>query len=126
MSPTARTLKKLRDDGWMAGVVEKRNPVTKILNDYLGCIDIIAVRTGETIGVQATSVSNQTSRVKKTKATPGAAAWLAAGNRLEIWGWGKRKVKRGGKAYKWSVTVTPLAIAQLDDPLPAGREPAGQ
>lgn len=113
MSPTARTLKKLRDEGWEAGVVEKWNHHTKIRQDYLGCIDIIAVRGEETLAVQACAVSGQSARMKKASATPGAAAWLAGGTRrFEVWGWGKRLLKRGGKALRWHVTIRPVELSE--------------
>lgn len=119
MSPTARTLKALRDAGWTAGVVEKWNAYTRTRHDLFGCIDIVAVRPGETLGVQATSVSNQANRLTKLRGHEGAEAWLAAGNRLEVWGWAKRKLKRGGKAVRWQATVTDLALH--DGELAGGR-----
>jgi hypothetical protein len=119
MTPTARTLAKLRKDGWTAGVVERFNPHVGehgIRQDFLGCIDIIAVREGETLGVQACSVGDQTNRMKKLEASPGAAAWLTGGvRRLEVWGWGKRKLKRGGKAIRWQATVRDVTPAPVEN-----------
>ncbi len=105
MTPTARTLAALRKEGYVAGVVERWNAHTKTRSDFLGCIDIIAVREGETLGIQATSVANQTSRMKKLQGHDGAAAWLSAGNRLEVWGWGKYKLRPGMKAVRWRSTI---------------------
>lgn len=113
-SPTSRTLEALRKDGWTAGVVEKWIPQRRIRQDFLGCIDIIAIKGEQTLGIQATSVSNQANRMTKLEGHEGAAAWLAGGNRrLEVWGWGKRKLKRGGKAMRWYATVRPVALSDL-------------
>src|SRR3546814_2519291 len=57
-SPTARTLAKLRADGWLAWVVEKWIPQTRKRSDLFGFIDILALRDGEVLAVQATSRSN--------------------------------------------------------------------
>lgn len=112
MTPTARTLKALRDDGWTAGVVERFNSHTLTRHDLFGCIDIVAVRDGNTLGVQATSGSNAAARVKKMRDTE-AVAWLRAGNALEVWGWRKVKLKRGGKAVRWQASVRPVLLSEL-------------
>lgn len=112
-SPTQRTLKKLRDEGWTAGVVEKWNAHMRIRQDYLGCIDIIAVKGEETLAVQACAVSGQAARMRKitTECRESAEAWLADGaRRFEVWGWGKRKLKPGGKAVRWHVTRRPVEL----------------
>lgn len=85
MSPTARTLKALRDAGWTAGVVERFNHNTRRKHDLFGCIDIVAVKDHLTLGVQATSGSNAAARLKKMPATD-AAAWLGAKFLVE-WVW---------------------------------------
>jgi hypothetical protein len=106
MSPTARTLAELRKQGWKAQVVEKWIPQTRTRSDLFGIIDILAIRGTETLGVQATSVGNQTARMKKLENSEGARWWLDGGSRrLEVWGWGKKLVKRGGKAVRWTVTI---------------------
>jgi hypothetical protein len=118
-SPTSRTLEALRKDGWKAQVVEHWNPHVKRRKDLFDCIDVLAIRGEETLGVQACAVSSQAARMAKAVASEGAAAWLAGGNRrLEVWGWGKKKLKRGGKAMRWHVTVRPVALSEL----PAERE----
>ena len=90
MSPTQRTLKKLRADGWLCAVVEKRNPVTKTLNDLFGFIDVLAIREGETLAVQTTGASNLSSRIKKIADHENIAAVRAAGWAIHCHGWGKR------------------------------------
>lgn len=99
MTPTARTLKKLRAEGWLCAVVEKRNPVTKTLNDLFGFIDVLAIREGETLGVQTTSASNVASRVKKIADHENVAAVRSAGWGIHVHGW--RKLANG----RWDCRV---------------------
>lgn len=89
MSPTARTLAQLRKDGWLAWVVEKWIPQTRTRSDLFGFIDILAIREGETLAVQATSRSNVSSRVNKITDHDNVGAVRKAGWRIEVHGWGK-------------------------------------
>ena len=88
-SPTQRSLAKLRADGYLAAVVEHFNHVVRIRQDLFGFIDILAIRRGEVLGVQATSRSNVSSRVAKIADHPNVAAVREAGIRIEVHGWGK-------------------------------------
>src|SRR3546814_1483966 len=83
-SPTARTLAKLRADGWLAWVVEKWIPQTRKRSDLLGYIDILALRDGEVLAVQATSRSNVSSRVNKIAGHENVAAVRAAGWAIHV------------------------------------------
>ena len=89
-SPTSRTLRRLRAEGWMAAVVERWNPHARIRQDLFGILDIVAIRDGETLGVQATSGSNVARRVEKLTDSEALYALRAAGWRVEVWGWRKR------------------------------------
>jgi carbonic anhydrase len=90
MSPTSRTLADLRADGWTAEVVEHWNPHARVRQDLWGFVDILAVRNGETLGVQATSDANVAARVRKIAEHPNIGAVRDAGWRLEVWGWKKK------------------------------------
>lgn len=90
-SPTQRSLAALRADGWLAEVVEKWIPGANIRKDLFGFIDIVAIRDTETVGVQTTSASNLSARVKKMGESPLIGAIRKAGWKLEAHGW--RKVK---------------------------------
>ena len=85
---------RLRSQGYIAEVVEKTIPHTFIKRDFLGFIDIIAVGKGHILGVQATSGSNITSRIRKieTECAVKARRWLSAGGLIEVWGWRQLKV----------------------------------
>jgi hypothetical protein len=114
-TPTSRTLRWLRKEGWTAGVVEKWVPQTKRRVDFLGCIDIIAVSDLGTIGVQATSTGNMASRVKKICSEPNMRRWIKAGNGLWVVGWAMRG--KPGKRKLWTQRVQTIGIddVTLDD-----------
>lgn len=89
LSPTARTLKRLRDEGYTAEVVEKTIPRCFIKKDLYGLIDILAIRPGEILGVQATSRSNHAARRTKALASELLPSVIAAGIKFEVWSWAK-------------------------------------
>ena len=90
-SPTQRALELLRKRGYTAGVVERWKPHARIRQDLFGCIDVVAVGNGETVGVQACAYSGVSSRVKKIAAAEAISDIRKAGWRVVVWGW--RKVK---------------------------------
>ncbi len=102
-SPTSRTLERLRADGWTAAVVEKWNPHARVRNDLFGFVDVLALRDGVTLAVQATSGSNAAARVKKIAEAEHLAAVRAAGWRIEVWGW--RKLANG----RWEARVVDVS-----------------
>lgn len=108
-SPTARTLKLLRDAGYSAAVVERFNAHAKVRQDLFGFVDVVAIRSDQAgvLGVQATTVSNQAARLTKMLVLPSLRTWLLAGNRVEIHGWKKRK-------GLWDVTRRVVRIEDLE------------
>lgn len=105
-SPTARTLAKLKRDGFTAGVVEKWIPQTMRRLDFLGGIDIIACGNGEIIGIQCTTSAHAAERVEKLRAEPRLTEWMKNGGKLQVWGWSKKGPR--GKRKLWQVTITEL------------------
>lgn len=95
VSPTERTLRLLREMGYQVEVVERWNPYSKTRQDLFGCIDLVAVREGfPVLGVQATSRSNVSARVRKAEQEPRLTPWLASGATFEVWGWGRVQDER--------------------------------
>jgi hypothetical protein len=91
-SPTSRTTQHCRELGFQIGIVEHWNSHVKIRQDLFGCIDMICCIPGVgLLGIQATSTSNVSSRMKKAKAEPRLRQWLESGAGFEVWGWGKNK-----------------------------------
>jgi hypothetical protein len=102
-SPTQRTLVRLRAAGYLAAVVEKWNVHARIRQDLFGFIDILAVREGEVLGVQACSGSSVSARVHKIICHPNVAAVRKAGIRIHVHGW--RKAANG----RWTLREVDLS-----------------
>ena len=92
-SPTQRTLKKLRDEGYVCAIVEHWNQWAKIRQDLFGFIDIVAIKDTETLGVQTTSGSNTNARVNKILENKYYPLVKKAGWKIVVHGW--RKLKSG-------------------------------
>jgi hypothetical protein len=106
-SPTARSLGECRRLGWTAQVVERWNPHSKTRLDLFGGVDILALDgLPGCLGIQATTTAHAAAREAKLRAEPRMAAWLAAGNRLEVWAWAKLGAR--GKRKLWTLTRRPL------------------
>ncbi len=68
MSPTQLSIRLLKKRGFkIVQVVERWNPHARKRQDLFGCIDVLAVGFGDTVGVQATSHNggNVAARVRK-------------------------------------------------------------
>ena len=100
------SLRELRRDGWVCDIVERRVPGRYVTHDFLGLVDIIAVREGRTLGVQATSYPNVAAHVRKLEASPHLATVLSAGWEVVVWGW--RKVEG-----RWILRSVPLPTVTM-------------
>jgi len=97
ITPTTRTIAKLRADGWLADIVERRERYKT--EDCFGCYDVLGFRrtladdpiaagnNAESILVQCTDATNFSKRVAKCRANENTARLLACGVRCEVWGW---------------------------------------
>lgn len=112
MSPTSRTLRQLRREGAIAGVVERYNHHCHTRHDLFGFIDIVAI-AGTTIGIQACCTGDIRKRERKIKGEckDFARRWLEAGNRIQIWGW--KKYKRHVDRRLWRETVVEITLNDL-------------
>jgi hypothetical protein len=100
-SPTELSLRLLRGEGWTVDVCERWVPMGsgKVRKDLFGLVDLVAVRPGQTMGVQTTSSTNYHSRLNKlidAEHLPAVLALRAAGWTIVIHGW--RKTTRAGHA----------------------------
>lgn len=89
MTPNQQSVRLLREQGYVADVVELRIPGTKQSRDLFGIIDIVAVGNGHTVGVQATTADHVSHRRVKMLESPALAVLLAAGWLIVIHGWRK-------------------------------------
>ncbi len=126
MTPTQRSLNKLRKEGWEVCIVEKWIPQAKRRVDAFGFGDILGYNTfdiffckpgeGYPVGnldevkhikrpitalFQTTSGANFAARKKKILENPKAKGWLECGNGICLHGWRKLKNKKTGK-YHWA------------------------
>lgn len=95
-SPTQRSLAVMRERGYVADVVEKWIPQARKRKDLFGFIDVLCVhkeRSGDVVGVQATSGSNVAARVDKIINHDNVGAVRKGGIRIFVHGWAKRKGK---------------------------------
>jgi hypothetical protein len=102
MSPTARTLKALRDQGMVVDVAEHWNHFTKRRHDLFGWIDCVALDGHDIIGVQCCARSGHAARRKKILASDTALPWLKSGGRIQVISWAKKLV---GKQIRWNSKV---------------------
>lgn len=103
-SPLSRSLKYLREKGYVAEKVEKWNAYAKIRQDFGGFADIIAFNETETIAIQATTTPNILARESKIMELPKLQRWLLSPyRRVEIHGWAKRGER--GKRKTWTLKV---------------------
>jgi|TARA_B110000263_G_scaffold173151_1_gene151040 hypothetical protein len=96
VSPTQRTLKRLRESGEypLVQVVERWNAFAKIRQDLFGIIDILAIDTkGNTVGLQVTSYSNISARIKKMENSDAISHLRDANWQLIVEGWHKKDNK---------------------------------
>lgn len=104
MSPTQRTLKWLRDQGYEADIVERRLPKTFTTLDAFNFGDILAFNHELVLLVQCTSTPNVQQRIKKIKSLKAAFGW-AKGPCRQIWAVGWRKYAIPVKRRWWRETV---------------------
>jgi hypothetical protein len=90
-SPTQRSLKLLRDEGWTVAITEKWNPFARIRQDLYGFIDLLAIREGFMLAVQTTTLANISAREKKIKESPTYKILKSTGCDICVHGWKKLK-----------------------------------
>lgn len=104
-SPTHRTKETLLEQGCkLVAIVEHWNSFAKIRQDLFGFIDILAVRNGVLVGIQATSRSNLSARINKSLAHENLPYWLEAAE-FEVWAWDVKKKQGKRTEVKCEVRV---------------------
>ncbi|GAG80350.1 unnamed protein product [marine sediment metagenome] len=105
MKPSStRTKEHLNKQGIKSGLVERYNAHTMQKNDLFGIIDIIAIYPTGICGIQACG-QDFAKHDRKILISDEAHDWLVVGGELELWGWRKLKLKRGGKAMRWTPKI---------------------
>lgn len=115
-TPTQRTMRHLRHDGATCAVVEKWNQHVGphgIRQDLFGFVDVLVLDpTRGFVGVQCCARSTHADHRRKIvdERTEVAIEWLRCGGVIEIWSWGKQKIKRGGIAERWVPKVEEITL----------------
>jgi len=119
ISNTSRTLNYIREQGWEADKVEQFNPHAGKFGqckDMFGFGDIVAIGENSIIAIQSCgqSFSEHKRKILEDEiVSPKALRWLECGGRLMLIGWRKVKLKRGGKAMRWSPRILEFSVADF-------------
>ena len=120
MTPTQRTLRALRQQGRVCAIVERWNQYAGpagIRQDLFGIIDVLALDPERgVVGIQACAGSGFSAHFRKIteERAQETGDWLSTpGTALELWAWRKVKVKRGGKAERWSPRVQEITMQDV-------------
>jgi hypothetical protein len=89
MTPSQRSIKYLKDQGFKVANVESYNAFTKRKHDLFGCIDLLAIGDNQTLAVQVTSKSNMKARINKISEAEAFPEMLRSGWRVIVHGWWK-------------------------------------
>lgn len=109
MTPTQRTLQAQRDMGRICGIVERFNAFVGphgIRQDFLGFADIIAIDPTQGIVAIQSCGQDYSGHVHKMlgERYENVLAWVRHAP-VELWGWRKVKLERGGKATRWKPRI---------------------
>lgn len=120
-SPTQRTIRELKNQGRICGIVERFNQFVGthgIRQDLFGIIDIIALDPIRgVVGIQSCGqdFAGHFRKITVERAAE-TTEWLKTpGTVLELWGWRKVKLKRGGKAERWQPRVREIKLEDVEE-----------
>jgi hypothetical protein len=109
MTPTARTLRFYRDQGFLIDVVERWLPRIGVRRDLFNCIDALAIMPDEPIlAIQSTVATCVSARLAKARATAALKIWLSTGARFVVIGWGLRD-------GRWLPRIEEVTLDQLGE-----------
>lgn len=120
-SPTQRSLKLLRERGYLVAITERWNQYAHVRQDLFGFIDLLAVRGDYVLAVQTTSGSNASARLEKINQTPAALLWLSDHRGIVVHAW--RKVGERGKRKTWECREIPVTTITPTETQPPTTNP---
>ena len=118
ISPTQRTLKYLRQEGYLAGIVERYVSIPGTFSkriDLFNFIDIIAIKENEIWAIQSCGQTGFAAHDRTILTNDRAPLWLKAGGRIKLIAWRKLKVERGKKRMKWEARIKEYSLGDFDE-----------
>ena len=118
-SPTQRSIKFCKEQGRIVGIVERFNAYAGkfgIRQDLFGFIDLICIDPVDGIvAVQSfgQAYSEHVRKLQDERNEP-MYEWLKHA-KLELIGWRKVKLKRGGKAMRWKPRIADITIGDNEE-----------
>ena len=96
MSPLQRSMKQLRDEGWLVEKVEHWNSWGKIRQDLFGFLDLLCIHREDkhTLGVQVTTMGQKQPHLRKIRSNKTYPLLKQAGWMIQLHSW--RKLKKTG------------------------------
>lgn len=110
-STIQRSLKIMRERGYLAESVERFVPGANIHRDLFGFADIVAIRDNEVVTVQSTDCSHLRTRVRKITAHPNYPKVCRAGIRVLVHGW-RRSRQRHRRQHRWTLREVELTTGE--------------
>ena len=86
-TPTQLSLAMLREDGWFCWITEHWNSFSRTRQDLWGFVDIIALKPGQILGVQTTTATNMSARIKKIADHENVGKVRDANIMIHVHGW---------------------------------------
>jgi len=120
ISNTSRTLEYIRSQGWLADKVEQFNRYAGEFGqrkDMFGFGDIVALGENSIIAIQSCGADYAAHYRKMTedeKVAPNVVKWLECGGRVILIAWRKVKLKRGGKAMRWTPRIKEFSLSDFE------------
>ncbi len=109
-----RTMRELRGQGIICEVVQHWNPHGGNRHDLYGILDVQALdKKRGVIGIQCCLSDYMEHYRKFTEGdlVQNCIDWLETpGTVLEIWSWRRLKIKRGGKAVRWTPRIVEITM----------------
>lgn len=102
MTPTQRSLIRLRKDGFLVAITEHWNVHAGIRQDLWGFCDLLAIKGKEILAIQVTSASNMNARIEKIVSHKNFIPVKKSGIKILVEGWEKKKV---GKRLLWDSKI---------------------
>ena len=109
-----RTARKLRMLGWRVATVETYVAGGMRKRDAFGIFDLIAIKPGRIVGIQACIRSAKADHLRKIQHEhrEDAVAWLKAGGEIQFWLWNRPEGSRTFKiqVFSFSDDLDPIEI----------------